>query len=133
MGPAQALAAALLAALAAAASWTTPGGGYYLFFIGLSAAAIVVAVAVARPRRGSVELARIVAFVWDGMAIWAALLLAGFAGQAASPPPGPLELFLGVPVTAFHVVAAYGGAALVSLAAFGTPRTSRLVIALKDR
>ncbi len=126
-----AVAAAALAALAAIASTGSLGGGYWQSFTGLCVAGLVVAVCVARPRPGSVELSRLVALVWVCIAAWAAFLLAGAAGQASSPPPGPPELFLGIPVTVFHVAAMYGGALLVAVAAFGTRRAPGLRIGLE--
>ena len=129
-----AVAATALAALAAVASAAgMTAGGYWQFFVGLTGAAVVVTVCVARPRDGSVEVARAVALAWDGVAAWAAFLLAGFAGTPSSPPPGPPELFLGIPVTAYHVAAMWGGAVLVTIAAFGTSRRSRLRVSWEDR
>jgi hypothetical protein len=130
-GPA--ILAALLSALAVAASLQTTGGGYYLFFTGLAVAGLVVAAAIASPRPGSVELARLLALTWDGIMIVLAILGSGLVGQASSPPPAPTVWFLGLPVPVFQLVAAYGGAMLVTLAAFGTPRASRLVIGWQGR
>ena len=54
-------------------------------------------------------------------ATWVAVLLAWelsyYAGSR--PPPEPGRTYLGVPVTAFYLVGLYGGAALVTLSAFG--------------
>ena len=123
-----ALLAAALTGVAALASTTAGrGGGYVEFFVVLTAGALVVALSAAVGNDALTRVARGVVLAWDASVLWALALLLQFdhIGLSAAPGGRP-EDFLGVPVVAFHVAAAYGGAVLVTLSAFGRPRSSAL-------
>lgn len=66
------------------------------------------------------RLAMGIAVTWLVAAAWIGVLLVVY--QAASrPPPEPEATYLGLTATAYHLVALYGGAVLVSLSAFLPP------------
>ncbi len=125
MATALALAAAGLTALALVASSGRTTGGYAEFFAVLTAAALVVALAGRYPGSSAHDrAAKVVAVAWDATVLYAAGLLVYFDQLRSSPTPGPPVLFLGVPIVVYHVLAAYGGAVLVSVASFGPSRRS---------
>lgn len=115
--------AAALAALAVFASGGRLGqDGMAEFFLVLSAAAVLVTVGVASGRPPILRLAQVVAVAWD-LAVAYALFLLAFSHQlGSSPTPGPTPTFLAIPVLVYHAAAAYGGAVLVTVAAFGPPK-----------
>ena len=61
-----------------------------------------------------------IALAWVAAAVWIGVLLAMF--QSVGPPPAPQERYLGLTATVYHVVAVYGSAVLVTIAAFGPRR-----------
>lgn len=95
------------------------------FFAILVAAALVIAVAVSRPPTNAVAwtTARLLTLTWLGAAAAAAYLLVMFqtaCGCSMVDPVGlpPLPTYLGLPATAFHLLATYGGGLIVALAVF---------------
>jgi hypothetical protein len=105
-----ALGAAALAGLAAVISSQDGDADLVPFFVGLTMLGAVAAwgIAAGRPRVFDAILV-----VWSVAAIWVAVLLVGFAGAASSPPPGPIDTYLGLPATAYHLLGLYGGLALL--------------------
>lgn len=107
-----ALGAAALAGLAAVISSQDGDADLAPFFVGLTMLGAIAAWGVAgvRPRVFDTVL-----IVWSVAAIWVAVLLVGFAGAASSPPPGPVNAYLGLPATAYHLLGLYGGLVLLLL------------------
>lgn len=93
------------------------------FFAVAAVAAGVQAWSVREPFAGNRRrLAIGIAVLWLIAATWIGVLLLMF--QSASwPPPEPEATYLGLTATVYHLVALYGGAGLVTLAAFW-PRAS---------
>jgi lysylphosphatidylglycerol synthetase-like protein (DUF2156 family) len=58
-----------------------------------------------------------IALVWVIGAIWIGVLLLMYQ-SASRPPPSPEETYLGLTATVYHLVAVYGGALAVAIAAF---------------
>ncbi|MBA3779204.1 MAG: hypothetical protein H0X16_07900 [Chloroflexi bacterium] len=71
---------------------------------------------------GRRRLAIGIAVLWLIAAIWTGVLLLVFQ-SASRPPPEPEATYLGLTATVYHLIALYGGAGLVALAAF-LPRGS---------
>ena len=133
---AMALVAAVLAVIPLLLSRVDGDADLDPFFAILVVAALVIAFTVSRPPRNRVAWAagRLLALAWLGAAAWAAFLLAMYqtACGCSMPEPSslpPLPTYLGLPATAFHVLATYGGGLLVALAVFlpptSTPRAGR--------
>lgn len=120
------LAASALAGLAAVISSLDADPDLVPFFVGLTFLGGVVAWAVAGPasprhRRIAVGAAGL----WTLAAVWVAVLLLMFLTVwqgSSSPPPGPVQTYLGLPGTVYHLLGLYGGWALVALATFGPDR-----------
>jgi hypothetical protein len=66
-----------------------------------------------------------IALAWVLGAVWIGVLLLMYQ-SASRPPPSPEETYLGLTATVYHVVAVYGGAVAVAIAAFAPlPRRRR--------
>jgi len=116
------IAAFALAALAAAISYFD-GASIELAFFALTALAASTQAWCVR-EYGDVLLRRMaqgIALAWVAAGIWIGVLLAMYQ-SASRPAPGPEELSLGMTATVWHLVALYGGAVLVTIAAFGPRR-----------
>jgi drug/metabolite transporter (DMT)-like permease len=119
-----ALLAAVLAAIPLVLSRLDGDADLDPFFAALVVAALVVAAIAARPTAGhQVRLVgRRHALAWIGVAVWAAVLLGMYQSACACSTPDPSGLppvatYLGLPATAFHLLATYGGGLLVAFAA----------------
>lgn len=124
--------AALLAAIPLLLSRVDGDADLDPFFALLVAAALVISIAVSRAPSSRVAwtTARVVALAWLGAAAWAAFLLAMYqtACGCSMPEPAsqpPLPTYGGLPATAFHLLATYGGGGLVALAVFLPARSTR--------
>lgn len=102
------------------------------FFAILVVIALLSALAVSRAPTS--RLARItgraLALAWLGAAVSAAFLLVMYqsaCGCSMPDPAGlpPLPTYVGLPATAFHLLATYGGGLLVALAVFVPARSNR--------
>ena len=120
-----ALVAAVLAALPLVLSRLDGDADLDPFFAALVVAALVVAAIAERPTASrQVRLVgRLLALAWIGVAVWAAFLLVMFQTACGCSSPDPASLpppatYLGLPATAFHLLATYGGSLLVAFAAF---------------
>ena len=120
------LAASALAGLAAVIASLDGDGDIVPFFVGLTFAGGVAAWAAHPPFAGPrARVAKAVALVWLGAAIWVGVLLAMYVtmfwqGSSTVPAtPEPAQLYLGIPATVYHLAGLYGGAVLVLLLAFG--------------
>lgn len=114
-----------LSALAAAVS-LLDGDLVELAFFALTAlAASTQAWCVREPDNQSLmRVAKAIAVAWLGAAAWVGVLLSMY--QASSrPPTAPEAHYLGLTATAYHLLALYVGALLVTLAAFGPRRLDR--------
>ncbi|HUP54081.1 MAG TPA: hypothetical protein VM408_01135 [Methylomirabilota bacterium] len=121
-----AIAAAVLAAIPLTLSWLDGDADLDPFFAALVVVALVVAAIAERPTasRQIRLVGRFLALAWIGVAVWAAFLLVWYqtacgcsmVDPASLPPPAT---YLGLPATAFHLLATYGGGLLVAFAAFG--------------
>lgn len=117
-----ALAASALAALAAVIASLDRDADIVPFFIGLAFLGGVQAWAAHSPFGGQRRsLARGVALLWLVASIWIGALLVMYqvACGCSSPPPAPIDYYLGLPATAYHLLGLYGGVALVLASAFG--------------
>ena len=119
------LIAAVLAAIPLVLSRLDGDADLDPFFAILVVAALVISLTVSRPPGNRLAWAtgRLLAVAWLGAAAWAAFLLAMYqiACGCSSPEPSsvpPLPTYLGLPATAFHLLATYGGGLLVGLAVF---------------
>jgi hypothetical protein len=129
------LAASFLAGLAAIVGSQTGDVDIVPFFIGLSLMGGVEAWAAREPSEPwQTMVAKAVALVWLIAAVWVGVLLAWEAAYyGASRPPSEMpRTFLSVPVSAYHLLGLYGGAALVMWSAFG-PAVGRRRRAAADR
>ena len=117
------LAASALAGLAAVIASLDGDGDIVPFFVGLTFAGGVAAWAAHPPFVGSrARIAKAVALVWLVAAIWVGVLLMMYitVWQPSSPGPSvPVQTYLGIPATVYHLVGLYGGCVLVLLLAFG--------------
>jgi hypothetical protein len=120
-----AVVAAVLAAIPLVLSRLDGDADLDPFFAGLVVAALTVAAIAARPTASrQVRLVgRLIALAWIGVAIWAAVLLGMYQTACACSMPDPSGLppvttSIGLPATAFHLLATYGGGLLVAFAAF---------------
>lgn len=96
------------------------------FFFGLTFVAGFQAWATHPPFTGPRGVAaRAVAVAWLVAAVWIAALLAMYVmvwSGSSSPQRAPAALYLGLPGTAYHLAAVYGGLILVILAAAAPDR-----------
>ncbi len=125
--PALALVAAGLAAIPLVISRLVGETDLDPFFLILVAASLLVAGLLWRApdHPGTRYATRAIAVAWVGAAAWAAALLVNFQmacacsriDPASLPPRPPLAQL----ATFFHVLATYGGGALVAIAAFAAP------------
>jgi hypothetical protein len=105
-----ALGAAALAGLAAVISSQDDDGDLVPFFVGMMLLGAIAAWGIVG---GKARVLDAVLVVWSVAAIWVAVLLIGFAGAASSPTPLPVDTYLGLPATAYHLLGLYGGLALL--------------------
>ena len=122
-----AVAASALAALTTVISSLDGDLDLVPFFAALTFGGGLIAVLLQPPvTRQARTIARLLALGWAGAAIWAGALLVWYqtACGCSSPPPAPVQMYLGVPATVFHLAAAFGGGALVNVATFGSPSRS---------
>jgi hypothetical protein len=118
-----ALAASALAGVATAIASLDGDLDLVPFFVSLTFAGGLIAVLLQPPLEPTRRnVARVLALAWAGAAIWAGALLVWYqaACGCSSPPPAPVATYLGIPATAYHVAATFGGAAFVTVAAFGS-------------
>ena len=119
------LTASFVAGISALVASQTADEDLVPFFIGLSFLGGVDAWAAREPSAGwERTVARSVAVLWLIAAVWVGVLLGWEALYygASRPTPEPGRTFLALPVTVYHLLGLYGGAALVTWSAFG-PRT----------
>jgi hypothetical protein len=127
-----ALAAAALAAVPLRFSRIDGDADLDSFFVILAGAAVVVALLLGRDPAGRrrVLTARAIAVAWliVGAVILVLLGMSGITCGCSSPDPAslpPAPTLAGLPATAFHVLATYGGGLLVAIAAFVPRRSHR--------
>lgn len=110
--------AAALALLAALVSILDNAQEAIAFFAVAGVAAGVQAWSVREPFAGNRRrLAIGIAVIWLIAAVWIGVLLLMYQ-SASRPPPEPEATYLGLTATVYHLIALYGGAGLVALAAF---------------
>jgi drug/metabolite transporter (DMT)-like permease len=124
--PALALAAAVLAAIPLVLSRLDGDSDLDPFFLVLVMAALAVAILMAQPaeRRVARLAARGIALAWLATGVVIAVLLGMYqtaCGCSRVEPSSlpPVSTWAGLPATAFHLLATYGGGTLVAIAAFG--------------
>ncbi len=128
--PALALIAAGLAAVPLLISRLDGDADLDPFFLILVVASLLVAALLARSPVGlpARYATKALAVTWIVAAAWAAALLVNFQLACACSRPDPASLpaapLAGL-ATAFHVLATYGGGALVAIAAFARPASVR--------
>ncbi len=122
-----AVVAAVLAAIPLVLSRLDGDADLDPFFAILVVGALLVAAIATSTRRGRTAFlaTRLIATAWIGAALVAAVLLGMYqaACGCSRPDPAslpPLSTALGLPATAFHVLATYGGGLLVAIVAFTT-------------
>ncbi len=117
------LLASALAAIAAVLSSLDGDLDLVPFFVGLTFAAGLLAWAVHPPMMGARRtFARLAAIAWVSAAIWIGGLLVMYqatCGCSRAAPTSPVQTYLGLPATAYHLAATYLGGALVVVAVFG--------------
>lgn len=114
--------AALLCAIAALVSLVDGRTLELGFFIIATFLAAVQAWCVREPYDVmQMRLARAIALLWLGGAIWIGVLLLMYQ-TASRPPPMPETAYLGLTATVYHLVAVYGGALATLVAAFAPLR-----------
>lgn len=125
VGSLLAIGAAVLAAIPLGLSRLDGDGDIDPFFAILVIASLAIAITTARADRSrpALLIGRLIAVAWLMAAAWAGFLLAMFqtaCGCSMPDPAGlpPLPTYAGLPATAFHLLATYGGGLLVGLAAF---------------
>ncbi|MBA2721153.1 MAG: hypothetical protein H0U52_18215 [Chloroflexi bacterium] len=120
-----ALGAAVLAAIPLVLSGLDGDADLDPIFAALVVVALVVAAIAERPASRQVRLVgRLLALSWIGVAVWAAFLLVWYQTACGCSSPDPASLpppatYAGLPATAFHLLATFGGGLLVAFAAFG--------------
>ncbi|MDQ3128871.1 MAG: hypothetical protein M3Q66_10545 [Chloroflexota bacterium] len=127
-----AVVAAVLAAIPLVLSRLDGDGDLDPFFAALVVAALVIAFTAARAH-GSQEarlIGRLIVGAWLMAGACAAFLLIWSQSTCgcSSPDPAslpPLPTYVGLPATAFHLLATYGGGILVAFATFGPVAPSR--------
>ena len=88
------------------------------FFLVAGIVALSQAVAVRQPYEGARrKAAKSIAAIWVLASIWIGVLLVMYQ-SASRAAPGPEATYLGLTATVYHLIALYGGAVLVTAAAF---------------
>jgi hypothetical protein len=115
-----ALGASALAGLAAVTASLDAQPDLVPFFVGLTLLGGIVAWAVAAPASPARRRIAVgAAVLWTVAAVWVGILLLMVVTVwqgSSSPPPGPVQTYLGLPATVYHLLGLYGGWALVAVA-----------------
>lgn len=121
MRSALALAASALAGAAAVIASLDGDADIVPFFVALTFLGGAGAWATHEPMVGTRRaIARSIAVVWLGAAIWIAVLLLWYQAACAciGPPPEPESRYLGLTATVYHLAGVYLGGALMAVATF---------------
>jgi hypothetical protein len=125
-----ALGAILLAGLAAVVASQDGDADIVPFFVALTVAGGIGAWAVHEPyEKQRRMLARGIAIVWLGAAVWIGVLLLMYQAACACSMPAPIApeaTYLGLTATVYHLAAVYVGGALMAVAAFSRALATRL-------
>ncbi len=117
-----AIVASGLAGLAAVIASLDGRGDIVPFFVGLTFLGGVVAWTTHDPYVGlRRRIARSIALVWLLAAVWVGVLLIMSVtvwSGSSGPTPGPINVYLGLPATVYHVVGLYGGLVLILASVF---------------